>query len=67
MEFERKVTVQVQDTFPAKLADLVEIDADIKQQRVPGELVIGYPGNGGRSFVVFKGKPVAHQGEIEEK
>ena len=65
MEFERKVTVQVQDSFPAKV-DLAEIDSGIREQRVPGELVVSYPGNGGRSAVVFKGKPTTHMGEIEE-
>jgi hypothetical protein len=65
-DFERKVQVQVQDNFPAK-SDLAEVDADIREQRVPGELVISYPGNGGRSAVVFKGKPVTHAGEIEDE
>jgi hypothetical protein len=65
-EFERKVQVQVQDIFPAK-SDLEEIDSDVRSQRVPGELIISYPGNGGRSAVVFKGKPVTHAGEIEEE
>lgn len=66
MEFVRKVTVQAQDSFPAK-ADLAEVDALVREQKVPGELVVSYPGNGGRSAVVFKGKPVAHAGEIESK
>lgn len=65
-DFERKVQVQVQDNFPAK-SDLVEVDADIREQKVPGELIISYPGNGGRSAVVFKGKPVTHAGEIENE
>ena len=30
-----------------------------------GELVISYPGNGGRTSVVFKGKPAIHRGEVE--
>ena len=64
MEFERKVTVQAQDVFAAK-TDLAEVDAEIKRQRVPGELVVSYPGNGGRSSVIFKGKPQVHRGEIE--
>ena len=65
-DFERKVQVQVQDSFPAK-SDLVEVGADIREQKVPGELIISYPGNGGRSAVVFKGKPVTHAGEIENE
>ena len=65
-DFERKVQLQVQDNFPAK-SDLVEVDTDIREQKVPGELIISYPGNGGRSAVVFKGKPVTQAGEIEEQ
>jgi hypothetical protein len=64
MEFERKVQLQVQDSFPAK-SDLAEVDSVIREQRVPGEMVVSYPGNGGRSAVVFKGKPTTHMGEIE--
>ena len=64
MDFDRKVTVQVQDSFPAK-SDLAEVDSVIREQRVPGEMVVSYPGNGGRSAVVFKGKPTTHAGEIE--
>lgn len=66
MEFERKVTVQVQDSFPAK-SDLAEVDALVREQRVPGELVVSYPGNGGRSAIVFRGKPQVHSGEIESR
>ena len=63
---QRKVQVQVQDIFATK-ADLEDVDSDIRSQRVVGDLVISYAGNGGRSAVVFKGKPVTHAGEIEEE
>jgi hypothetical protein len=65
-EFSRKVQVQVQDIFATK-ADLEEVDSYIRSQRVVGDLVVSYAGNGGRSAVVFKGKPVTHVGEIEEE
>ena len=64
MEFERKVNVQAVDSFPVK-ADLSEVDLFIRQQRVPGELIISYPGNAGRSSVIFKGKQQVHKGEIQ--
>lgn len=63
MNFTRKATVQAQDTFPSK-SDIAEVDAFIREQEVPGELVISYPGNGGRSSVIFKGKPEVHPAEI---
>ena len=65
-DFQRKVQLQVQDIFATK-ADLEEVDSDIRSQRVVGDLVVSYAGNGGRSAVVFKGKPQTHAGEVEEK
>lgn len=64
MEFERKVSVQAQDGFPAK-SDVSEVVEFVRLQRVPGELVITFPGNGGITSVVFKGKPQTHAGEVE--
>ena len=63
-DFTRKSIVQAHDTFSPKI-DLAELDAEIRSQRAMGELVISYPGNGGRTSVVFKGKPATHRGEIE--
>jgi hypothetical protein len=63
-DFTRKSVIQAHDTFSSK-ADLSELDAEIRSQKVPGELVISYPGNGGRTSVVFKGRAVVHRGEVE--
>ncbi len=63
MEFTRKVTVQVNDQFSSPY-DFQSIVDEIKSQRVPGELLISFPGNGGVSGVVFRGKPVSHDAEI---
>jgi len=62
--FERKSVLQAHDTFSPK-EDLAELDTFIRSQKVPGELTISYPGNGGRTSVVFKGRPVVHRGEVE--
>lgn len=64
MNFSRKVQVQALDTFPSQSL-LSEVDDYVRSQRVPGELVISYPGNGGRTSVTFRSKPVLHHGEIE--
>ena len=64
MQFTRKAVVQAQDTFLPKV-NLAEIDAELREQRVPGELVVSYPGNGGRSSVIFKSKPQVYRGAIE--
>lgn len=65
MEFDRKATVQAQDSFSTKEA-IGEIDAFIREQKVPGELTISYPGNGGISSAIFRNKPRLYRGEIEE-
>lgn len=64
-DFTRKSIIQAHDTFPSK-TDLAALDAEIRAQKVPGELVVSYPGNGGRTSVVFKGRPQVHRGEVEE-
>ena len=66
MNFSRKATVQAQDTFSPK-ADIAEVDAFIREQKVPGELVISYPGNGGRTSIIFHGKSQMLPAEIESK
>jgi hypothetical protein len=63
MNFERKATVQAHDSFDSKV-DIAELDAFIREQKVPGELVIVYPGNGGRTTIIFNGKKKIHKGEI---
>ena len=64
MNFERKATVQAHDSFPSKV-DVAELDKFIREQKVPGELVIVYPGNGGRSSVIFNGPKRVFKGAIE--
>ena len=63
MLFKRKAIVQAKDEFNQK-DDLGEIDTFIRSQKVPGELVVSYPGNGGRTSVVFNGKPQVYRGEV---
>lgn len=63
-DFNRRSVIQAHDTFSPK-EDLAELDTFIRSQKVPGELTISYPGNGGRTSVVFKGKAVVHRGEVE--
>ena len=63
-DFNRRSVLQAHDTFSPK-EDLTTLDEFIRSQKVPGELTISYPGNGGRTSVVFKGRPVVHRGEVE--
>lgn len=63
MEFDRKVAVQAIDSF-SQGADLSEIDAMIREQKVPGKLVVSYPGNGGRTSAIFETKPKVHRGSL---
>jgi len=64
-DFTRKVTLQVHDRFQSK-EDIAEVVQFVKQQRVPGQIVISLPGNGGITSVEFVGKPTTHEGEIKE-
>jgi hypothetical protein len=66
MEFTRKVTLQAHDRFQSK-ADIAEVVQFVREQRVPGQIVISLPGNGGVTSVEFVGKPQVHEGEIESK
>ena len=52
MEYERKALLRARDTFSPK-ADIAEVDRFCRELRIPGELKILYPGNGGRASVVF--------------
>ncbi len=63
MDFDRKATVQAHDSFDSKV-DIAELDAFIRAQKVPGELVIIYPGNGGRTSIIFNGKKKIHPAQI---
>ena len=65
MSFERKVTVQVHDSFPAK-SDVASVLREILEQRVPGELRIATSGNGAVRSIVFHGQTQTHRGSIEK-
>ena len=52
MYAEKKVLLRVRNTFSPK-ADIAEVDAFIREQKVPGQLIVSYPGNAGRSSVDF--------------
>ena len=65
MEFARKVKVQTRDQFSPK-SDVSEVVQFIKEQKVPGELVVVLPGYGGVQAIEFRGKEVTHEGEVKE-
>ena len=51
-------------------ADVAEVLAFIREQKVPGELIISLPGNGGISGIIFREKERAFDSErltIKEK
>jgi hypothetical protein len=60
--FSKKVQLRVINEFPPK-SDVAEVLAFVKAQRVPGELVVSLPGNGGVAAIVFKEKEKLHRGE----
>lgn len=69
MEFTKKVHLRVANEFPSK-SDIADVLSFVKEQRVPGELVISIPGNGGVTSIMFREKEKVHSGEIpmvEEK
>ena len=47
-EFQKKVQLRVINEFAPK-SDVAEVLAFVKEQKVPGELIISLPGNGGVS------------------
>ena len=65
MDFQRKVKLQTRDQFPAK-SDIAEVMEFVKAQRIPGELVVSVPGNGGVTAIEFRGKEQTRDGEIAE-
>jgi len=65
IDFRRTVKLSPLDEYSSK-ADITEVLAFLRSQKVPGELVISLPGNGGISGIVFRGKEVKRPGEIIE-
>lgn len=64
-DFSRKVRMVVRDNFPPK-SDIAEVVNFVKSQKVPGQLIVSLPGNGGVTAITFVGKEVEHRGEIAE-
>jgi hypothetical protein len=60
-DFKKKGFIRAVNEFSPK-SDVAEVLAFVKEQRVPGELRIVLPGNGGVSSVVFLEKE--HPAEI---
>lgn len=65
MDFTRKVKLQTRDQFPPS-SDIAEVVKFVKEQRVPGEIVVSVPGNGGVTAIEFRGKERTRDGEILE-
>jgi hypothetical protein len=64
LSFRRSLKMRAIDEFPSK-SDVSEVLAFVRDQKVPGELVVSLPGNGGVSGIVFRTKEAVHQGEME--
>lgn len=63
MIFRKKGYARAVNEFSSK-ADVSEVLSFVKEQKVPGELVVSLPGNGGVAGIVFREKE--HIVEIEE-
>ena len=61
-EFQKKVQLRVINEFAPK-SDVAEVLAFVREQKVPGELIISLPGNGGVSSITFREKEKTHRGE----
>jgi hypothetical protein len=55
MDFKKKAYARAVNEFPPK-ADVAEVLAFVKSQRIPGELVVSLPGNGGVASIAFREK-----------
>jgi hypothetical protein len=53
--FQKKRLTRHRIIFPAN-ADIVEVIRTVKESKVPGELRVGLPGNGGVNFIEFVDK-----------
>lgn len=52
MDFEKKVLLRVRNSFPPK-SNIAEVFAAVLEQRIPGELHVVVPGNGGVTAMFF--------------
>ena len=65
INFRKSAKVRVTNEFPSK-SDVAEVLTFVREQKVPGELVISLPGNGGISGIVFREKESEMAAEIPE-
>ena len=61
----KSAKVRVTNEFHSK-ADVSEVLDFVKSEKVPGELVISLPGNGGVSGIVFREKERTMDAELPE-
>ena len=66
LSFRRSLKMRAIDEFPSK-SDVAEVLAFVREQKVPGELVVSLPGNGGVSGIVFRSKEECHNGKTDEQ
>ena len=52
MEYERKALLRARDSFSPK-ADIAEVVQFVRALKIPGELVISFPGNTGIHAITF--------------
>lgn len=52
MDFTKKVTLRTRNQFPPK-SDIADVLAFVKEQKIPGELCVSLPGNGGVTSIDF--------------
>lgn len=62
MEFAKKAMLQVRNRFSPK-SDIGEVVAFVREQKVPGELRIVFPGNTGITAIEFFEKAKEHAAE----
>ena len=55
LEFRTAVKLRATHEFASK-DDIAEIVAMLREQKIPGELVVSFPGNGGISGIIFREK-----------
>lgn len=55
MNFRKKAFARAVNEFSSK-SDVSEVLAFVKEQKVPGELVVSLPGNGGVTAITFREK-----------
>ena len=59
MDFIKRVTARARNMFPPK-SNISEVVSFVKEQKIPGQIIINLPGNGGITSIEFaeKEKPL---------